>query len=67
MTECELYKAAYNYVLALWSREIERKDKLNKEGKTSPIADAKIKKYNAQLDELHEVILDAEKRERGLV
>lgn len=60
ISDYEILKAAYTEVLRRWANETERKEKLNEEGKPSPIADFRIDKTQKQLDELHKRILRIE-------
>lgn len=60
ISDYEILKAAYSYILYIWGRELERKERLNNEGKPSPIADFRIDKTQKQLDELHKRILRIE-------
>lgn len=60
ISDYEILKAAYTHILCIWGRELERKEKLNKDGKPSPIADFRIDKTQKQLDELHKRILRIE-------
>ena len=51
---------AYNALLEQWCNEIQRQARLSERGQASPIADARIAKYEAQLAELHNKIKEAE-------
>lgn len=60
ISDYEILKAAYSHILCIWGRELERKERLNNNGKHSPIADFRIDKTQKQLDELHKRILRIE-------
>lgn len=62
ITTYEIYRAAWSNILGHWSKEAERQERGRKEGRPTPIADARLKKYRAQLDELEKEILKMERR-----
>ena len=58
----EIYRHAWNNLLALWSTETERNERFVKEyGRENSIAKARIEKYSAQMDELHEAMIQIER------
>lgn len=57
----QIYRHAYNDILGLWATEKDRNDRFKAEhGRDNSIAIRRIEKYSAQLDELHEVLLQME-------
>lgn len=57
----KIYQHAYNDILALWANEKDRNDRFKAEhGRDNSIALHRIEKYSAQLDELHEALLQME-------
>lgn len=61
ITTYQIYRAAYNDILSHWATECERNERFMKEhGRPNSISVHRIEKYQAQLDELHEVILQME-------
>lgn len=62
ITTYEIYRHAYHNLLALWSTETERNERFIKEhGRENSIAKHRIEKYNAQMDEIHEALLQMER------
>lgn len=65
ITTYQIYRAAYNDILANWVTEKERNERYMAEhGRPSQIATYRIEKYSAQLDELHAEMLKMEQQER---
>lgn len=63
MTELDILYAAYYDLLERWEREKAHHVRMHDAGKKSPIADARIAKYDKQLDYLHTRILAIEAQE----
>lgn len=57
-----VFKLAYSALLEHWCDEMERKARLADQGHASPISDARIAKYEMQLAELHDRIVEVEKK-----
>lgn len=65
ITTYQIYRAAYNDILANWSMEMERNERFMAEhGRPNSIAVHRIEKYSAQLDEIHAEMLKMEQAER---
>lgn len=66
ITTYEIYRSAYNDILANWSMEMERNERfLAEHGRPCKIATHRIEKYSAQLDELHEEMLKIEQQTKA--
>ena len=64
ISEYEILKHAYFYIMEKWLDRIERNDEFKKEhGRESKIERHWIDKYNEQMNELHEAILKLEQAE----
>lgn len=62
ITTYEIYRHAYHNILALWAAETERNERFIKEyGRENSIAKHRIEKYSAQMDEIHEALLQMER------
>jgi len=57
----DVLNLAWGALLERQQREIDRKKDLNMRGKASPIADAKIEKYEAQIREIGAALLAMER------
>ena len=63
ITTYQLYRAAYNDILARWATETERNARcLAENGRPNAICVRRIEKYNAQLNEIHEEMLKMEQQ-----
>ena len=61
ITTYEIYRAAYNDILSLWAEESEKNERFIKAyGRPNSIHARRVEKYSAQLDELHEALLQME-------
>ena len=58
MTEYEVIKAAHLTILDRWDAEMRRKERLESEGKPAPLADYRLDKYEAQLRELEDALIN---------
>lgn len=67
LTDLEVLYYAYNSILAIWAKEIDRKDDLLANNLTTNISDARLAKLDAKLAELHAEILRLEKKERKAI
>lgn len=56
MTQLDILHAAYAEILRQWDVESSRQERGRKENRPTPIADARVEKLNANLDELHDMI-----------
>lgn len=64
ITTYQIYRAAYNDILARWATETERNARcLAEHGHPNAICVHRIEKYNAQLDEIRAEILKMEQQE----
>ena len=65
ITTYQIYRAAYNDILANWCTEKDRNERFMAEhGRPCSIAIHRIEKYSAQLDEIHAEMLKMEQQER---
>lgn len=60
MTEYDIIKAAHSTILDRWHREVQHKERMNKDGLEAPIADFRIEKLDAQLRELESGLIRME-------
>ena len=58
ITDYQLINLAYSAIIEKWVKEKGRKERLNAQGSMSPIADHKIAKYEAQMEELRNWMLN---------
>lgn len=63
ITELQILYAAYHQILEQWSTESERNERLKHEGIPNKIAQHRVNKLQAQLDELNEAIVRLEQSE----
>lgn len=67
ISDYDIVRLAYGRILEKWAKEKAQKEKLNSEGKPSPIADHWIEKTEKQMEELHAWILKYEQERRNIL
>lgn len=63
ISNLQVIRAAYMFILEKWAKEEKRIEEATSEGREAPIARSRARKLNAQLQELHDEILRLEKEE----
>ena len=60
ITEKEILTHAWNNIAELWAREYDLCEKAEMKGKTDEIAHRREQKYNEQLNEIHDRLVELE-------